>query len=246
MASSTRAVAATLLALSGMALVALELWVAPDMQKTAPTAARNAAAEPLHDHDALPTGTSFVQTGASMGRLRTKGMSASSYVRAVFGTILVLSASVFYMLPAGGVAREAYFPTLVGHYGQRRSSKVKVGEFIADFCAPVGDLCVDSGAGARVSRISDAIIPPPGLGDQNQLVAEAPLRKLAPLTKLGAIAEERTAARKEIPQRNPVPGRGAFQDLFRESRRAFQEADAELAAEALRAVPVPAGAGVWQ
>merc|ERR1719420_2734022 len=131
----------------------------------------------------------------------------------------------------GEAACEAWSPTLVGPDERRHSSTDQLGKLIADDCAPIGDLFVDSGAGARAKTIVEAIAPPPGLGE---FVAEAPMRKLTPLTKLSTIAEERSAAQKKMLRRTPIPGRGAFHDLFRESRRAFQEADAELVAEALR------------
>lgn len=222
-----RAFAAALAFALGSTLVALEVedrWHQNDWDEVeSPSSSVQHAAE----------GSSFAQTGLKMGPKIHAGLlsespvrrGSSRWLRGALGSLMAVCLAVAYAgLP--GLSGDAALQPFQGPHVAAK--------------APEGDLGVralEPQALQLLAECSDGKaeaaalpLPPPGLGFERGFTTPW-------LAKLGSLPEEAHAEDEQItrPSRGAVvPGRGDLQGLFRESKKAFQEAAEELDAEERR------------
>lgn len=189
-------------------------------------------------------GSSFAQTGFKMGPQIHAGLLSESparrpagrwlggWVRGALGTVLGLCLAVSYT----GLPGLSDLPL----QGPCVAAKAPEGDLgVSALGLEALQLLSESEGMARNEGEGATLPPPPGLGfERGPGTAAAPwLAKLGPLPE-EASTEASTEQEEELlprPRRaTGAPGRGEMTGLFRETRKAFQEATAELAAEELR------------
>lgn len=236
--SLARRVNVLLAAVSGVALVATGPFAEESLMVEAPAAL---AAEPRQQHYILAqTGVRRAKTAGGLTEVLPGRRAGMHWIRAALGTVMVLFAALSYMdLSIGAGVVVPTWPKVQGKLAHEPAVDGQAWTALGGVARAVDAACVAEAAAAdKTSTASEKAdeMCQSTQREPSQVLGRSPVKSMPRPVALPTVREAKPEASstKGLWPQEAVPAPGDFQRMFRETRRAFEDAEMELRQEELR------------